>query len=176
MQRTRKTLRGFTLIELTVSMFVIAILAGVVLTGARGMLHRQRFNDAQEHFRSMVLTARNRSQTKTDGASSVGVHIPVGSSGDIVLFEDSNPKDSQLSPADPQLEVLPINAKDFSVSVAGNTPCTINARIIFTTGDSAATLYCDQQSDQILKINFQSAVIESSIQKFMILKEAGILQ
>lgn len=162
-------------------MLVIAILAGVVLTGARGLLHRQRFNDAQEHFRNMVLTARNRSQTKTDGASVVGVHIPVSAlaqdAGTITLFEDRDPKNGELSvPPDTVLDTLTINEKDFTISVTGNIPCIADARILFTTGDGTATLYCDQRSAQLLKINFQSAQIESSNQQFMILKEAGILQ
>lgn len=174
---------GYTLIELTVVMFVIAILAGVVLTGARGLLHRQRFSDAQEHFRSMVLTARNRSQTKTNGASTVGVHIPVsvlnGVPGTITLFEDRDPKnDIFLAPPDTVIDTLPINAKDFSVTVfrEENNQCSGDARILFNSNNESATLYCDLVNANILKINFRSAVIDSNLKQFTILKESGILQ
>ncbi len=172
---------GYTLIELTVVMFVIAILAGVVLTGARGLLHRQRFNDAQEHFRSMVLTARNRSQTMTNGSSTIGVKIIVGDNATITLFEDKNPKNSDFnSPPDSVIDTLQVDKKDFTVSVMkdANAQCLNSATILFSTSDETADLKCDDQNAgvNLLKINFQSTQIASSLREFLILKQAGVLQ
>lgn len=178
MKHLLKSTQGFTLLEVVVSMVVIAILAGVVLGGARSLLHRQRYTNASEKVRILVQQARNRSETQVESTKTFGVRIPVGDAGVIQLFEDVAPHDGTISPGDTVLDSLPIVGRDFKTEISKNGGvCDISATILFTTHTEAATLYCNADSTPTyLKISLLSVQNETLARSFLINKFSGVLQ
>lgn len=173
-----KSAQGFTLLEVVVSMVVIAILAGIVLGGARSLLHRQRFANATEKVRILVQQARNRSETQVESIKTFGVRIPVGDAGDIQLFEDVAPHDGNFGVNDIILDSLAIVGRDFRTEASKDGGvCGISATILFTTHNEAASLYCNgDDTPTYLKINLLSTQNQTLARSYLIHRFSGVLQ
>lgn len=172
---------GFTLLEIIVSMVVIAILAGVVLGGARSLLHRQRYTDVAERVRVLVQQARNRSETQVESIKTFGVWLPVvtDAAADIKLFEDLAPHDGTFGANDKLIDSVTLNPRDLKTVISkDNGNCGISATILFTTHTESAELFCDNISAGVsyLKINLPSSQNVSLARSYMIHKFSGILQ
>lgn len=85
--------KGFTLVELTVVIAIIGIIAAIVLTFLGSS--KSKGNDAkiQSHLRSMVSQAQLFTGTPTVAAPSTAVAIPAGAAGGN-LFTDTNSTNS----------------------------------------------------------------------------------
>lgn len=170
--------QGFTILEVIIVFLVIAILSGIILAGARTLLHRQRFNQATEHLRSLVQQARNRSQTQVNSKKSFGVYLPSGNDGTVTLFEDGEPKNNEFgAPPDNIIDSIQIDNRDFTIGLrdGNNALCAIHATIIFIPEQSPA-LFCNNNSVTTLKIAVMSTQSQNIQQNFLMHQAAGILQ
>lgn len=179
--RKGRKIEGFSILEILVSIVVIAILSGITLTGVRGLMHRQRYTGAAERVRLLVQQARNRSQTQISTSKTFGVYFSFGGANtEVSLLEDDGSKNGVLDATDKIVEKLIIDPLDLNISLKkdANVACNVSGAIMFNTKSTGATLYCDNISDQVntLKINLQSTQIESLIRQYMINKTSGTIQ
>ena len=71
-------MRGFTLLELTIAVAIVALLAGLAVPGYRGLLHRAQRQDAQlallriQYRQERYFSERNRYATHVAAAADLG--------------------------------------------------------------------------------------------------------
>lgn len=83
MKKSAQTV-GFTLVELLVSISVIALIAGFMLPGFTGYIQKQSIKQAQEQIKNDLRTAQNRAlagvRSSAYGVNYWGILFPVTSS------------------------------------------------------------------------------------------------
>ncbi|MBP9717686.1 prepilin-type N-terminal cleavage/methylation domain-containing protein [Candidatus Gracilibacteria bacterium] len=179
--------RGFTLLEILISLTIIIILTAAALSGSRSLTSQLQLNNAMDKVTFMVQRARALaiSNKNTDNAneakiSAYGVVFSFGEQpqNTVRVFAEKESSANRIIDQDElAVETFTFNPSSAAVTALSDAqlPCNNFAVIMFEVGTAKTSLYCNDRVNSANML-YVKARAGTSEKQFFIHRAAGIIQ